>query len=64
MSAKQIKRYIVSHYIFAEHASWADAEAERQRLAKKEPTKKFNVYCILEKFENYEDMPIKTPTTR
>ena len=55
MTAKLSRKYIVSDYVFADHSTYADAEAERQRLRSKHPGKVFHVYCILEKFQNYED---------
>lgn len=54
----QAKKYVVSDHIFAEHASYSDAEAERQRLRNRFKGKCFHVYCVLEKFQNYEDIPL------
>lgn len=55
-----VKKYIVSDKIFADHSSYADAEAERQRLREvpKNKNKNFYVYCVLERFQNYEDIPL------
>jgi hypothetical protein len=55
---EKAKRYIVSNFTFAEHGNWADAEAERQRLKRKYPGDIFHVYCVVEKFENYEDIKL------
>jgi hypothetical protein len=46
--------FIVSHYIFAEHQTFAIAEGERIRLSALFPKKKFKTYCILEDFDNAE----------
>jgi len=58
-------RYIVSHYIFAEHSSFEEAEAERIRLSEKFAKKAFKVYCISDDFENPDlSDPKRRPKTR
>jgi hypothetical protein len=47
-------RFIVSHYLFREHETFADAEAERLRLCGVFPHKAFKVYCIAGDFDNAE----------
>ena len=39
-------RFIVSHYVFAEHAILSDAEKEMKRLSDKFPKKLFKIYCV------------------
>jgi hypothetical protein len=46
--------FIVSHYIFAEHATFAEAEKERIRLSEAFPKHKFKVYGITEEYQNIE----------
>lgn len=46
--------FIVSHYIFAEHPTFAEAEAERVRLSGLFPEKKFKVYGVTEEYQNIE----------
>ncbi len=48
-------RFIVSHYIFAEHGSLKDAETERLRLSTLFKKKAFKVYCVISDFDN-EDL--------
>jgi hypothetical protein len=46
--------FIVSHYLFAEHPTFAQAEAERVRLSELFPGKKFKIYGITEEYQNIE----------
>lgn len=47
-------RFVVSHYVFAEHSSFAQAEAERVPLSAVFTKKKFKVYCITDEYDNAE----------
>lgn len=46
--------FIVSHYIFAEHTTFEEAEKERKRLSEKFSNKTFKVYGITEEYQNIE----------